>query len=420
MAGGGGNFGAGLSGLSAAQRGLEVISNNVSNASTVGFKSSSAQFADVAAQYFAGGNTLNAGLGTSVTAVRQTFSQGGIRVTGNPLDMAISGTGFFKVQDPKGKEIYTRNGQFSLDGSGNVINAQGGKLVGYEVDKATGLISDQQSPIKINQASLPPSATRESLLTVNLDARKDGTATAFDPTDLASYEHSTTITVYDQLGQSQAMNVYFKKQPGSDTWDVHAQVDGTDLTLTPATLDFDASGNLADPTQALLSVDISGFDADFSLDDAVTGGTANTFTLDLRAATQFGSPFEVQDLSQDGYESSVFAGFDINDKGILELTYVNGEVREAYKIGLFKFKNPEGLQPVGAAGWIATDAAGPELTSTSEETAFGSIQSGALEEANVDLTAELVNMISAQRVYQANSQSIKTQDQILQVITNLK
>lgn len=408
----GGSFQQGLSGLNAAQRGLEVISNNVSNANAIGFKSSSAEFADVFARSFNGGGTGDTaiGLGTKLSAVTQNFTQGNITVTGNPLDLAINGTGFFKVQSTEGENIYTRNGQFGLNNSGDVVNSKGDYLMGFQIDEATGRPTDVASRINIPQGAIPPKATAESSLTVNLDARKEGTATAFDATDLASYEHSTSLSVYDQLGEDHTMSVYFKRTPATNDWEVFASIDGTDVTVNPATVSFDADGVMT--TDGNLEIDATAFDPDFSAD--------NLFNFNISETTQFGSAFQVQDLSQDGFSSSPFAGYNIEADGTLSVNYANGEIKDIYKVGLFKFKNPEGLQPIGASGWLATDAAGPELVSLNEETAFGSIQSGALEEANVDLTAELVAMISAQRVYQANSQTIKTQDQLLQTITNLR
>ncbi len=410
-----GSFQQGLSGLNAAQRGLEVISNNVSNASAIGFKGSSAEFSDVFARSFDGGNNSRAsiGLGTKLSAVNQKFTQGNITVTGNPLDLAINGTGFFKVQTDDGELVYTRNGRFSLDSEGNVRNSNGSLLQGFPIDQTTGLLSNVSTAINIPQAAIRPSATGTSSMTANLDSRQAGTATAFNPTDLTSFEHSTSFNVFDQQGADHTLQVYFKRQVGTDTWNVYAQIEGTNVTLAPATVSFDINGQINAPSQ--ISVDATAFDPLFS-----AGPPANTFTYDLSGSTQYGSAFQVQDLSQDGYASAPFSGFSVDAEGMVSINYANGQIVDIFKVGLYKFKNPEGLQPVGSTGWLATPAAGPELVSFSEETAFGTIQSGALEEANIDLTAELVAMITAQRVYQANSQTIKTQDQLLQTITNLR
>lgn len=436
MAIAGGTFQQGLSGLNAAQRGLEVIANNVSNSSVVGFKGSEAEFADVFARAFNGARSTNGiGLGTSLAAVTQNFKQGNINVTGNPLDLAINGTGFFKVQTSTGENVYTRSGQFGLDADGFIVNSRGDKLQGFPVDAETGRVSDVSQNIDVAQGSIPPAASRETDLEVNLDAR----ATAidplltFDPSNLNTFNNSTSMTVYDELGQSHIMSIYMRKE-SANSWSVYASVDGTqvDVGLAPVTptvapaqsaagaLAFGVDGRLTTPANASFTVDLSRFVTASGVPFSSTGASPNSFTFDMSDSTQYGSSFAVQNLGQDGFASSPFAGYDVGPDGMLTISYANGQLVNVAKIGLYKFQNPEGLQPVGANGWLATEAAGAELVSLSEESAFGLIQSGALEESNVDLTAELVAMISAQRVYQANSQSIKTQDSLLQTITNLR
>jgi len=428
----GGTFQQGLSGLNAAQRGLEVIANNVSNANVIGFKSSQAQFSDVFARAFSGGaGNNNVGLGTQLSGVQQSFKQGNLSVTGNPLDLGINGEGFFKMDSINGEKIYTRNGQFRLDDSGNVVNGRGDFLLGFPVDEATNRPLDNPARITIPQASIAPSPTKATTLELNLDARKDVITAPFDPADLSTFNNSTSMTVYDQLGQSHVFSVYFRKtDAATNTWEVESTLDGEVVALNDSagaaakTVQFNQDGTLnSTATDGKFQIDLSAYvaspdGAEFST--AAPPLPANTFTFDMSNVTQFGSAFAVQNLEQDGYESSPYSGFDIGPDGTLSVNYANGQSKDIAKIGLFKFKNPEGLQPLGSNGWLATDAAGPELVSLSDETAFGVIQSGALEEANVDLTAELVAMISAQRIYQANSQSIKTQDSLLQTISNLR
>ena len=208
----GGTFQQGLSGLSAAQRGLEVIANNVSNASVVGFKSSQAQFSDVFARAFSGGaGNNNVGLGTQLSGVQQSFKQGNLSVTGNPLDLGINGEGFFKMDSVSGEKVYTRNGQFKLDSAGNVINAKGDFLLGFPFDSSTNRPLDNPARILIPQGSVAPSSTKATSLELNLDARKDEITAAFDPADLSTYNDSTSMTVYDQLGESHVFSVYFRK-----------------------------------------------------------------------------------------------------------------------------------------------------------------------------------------------------------------
>jgi len=432
----GGGFQQGLSGLNAAQRGLEVIANNVSNASVVGFKGSDAEFSDVFARAFNGARSTNGiGLGTSLAAVTQNFKQGNINVTGNPLDLAISGTGFFKVQAANGDNIYTRNGQFTLNNEGKIVNSRGDRLQGFPVDATTGRPADVAQEILVPRGSIPPAATRAGSLELNLDARATAIdpALTFDPANLNTFNNSTSMTVYDELGGSHIMAIYMRKEASND-WSVYATVDGTQVDIgqapvaatvapaqsTSASLQYGVDGLLTTPNDGNLTVDMSRFVTASGVPFSSTGVAPNQFTFDMTNTTQYGSSFIVQNLGQDGYESSPFAGFDVGADGMLTISYANGQLVNHAQIGLYRFPNPEGLQPVGSNGWLATNSSGPELVSLSEDTAFGIIQSGALEDSNIDLTAELVAMISAQRVYQANSQTIKTQDSIFQTITNLR
>jgi flagellar hook protein FlgE len=432
----GGSFQQGLSGLNAAQRGLEVIANNVSNASVVGFKGSEAEFSDVFARAFNGARSSNGiGLGTSLAAVTQNFKQGNINVTGNPLDLAISGTGFFKVQANNGDNIYTRNGQFTLDNDGMIVNSRGDKLQGFPVDAQTGRPSDVAQDITVPRGSVPPAATRSGNLEFNLDARATpiDPSLTFDPANLNTFNNSTSISVFDELGGAHVMALYMRKEASND-WSVFATVDGTQVDIGPspltittapaqstsASLQYGVDGQLLVPNSANLTVDLSRFVTASGVPFSSTGAAPNQFTFNMQNTTQYGSSFVVQNLGQDGYSSAPFAGFDVGADGMLTISYANGQLLRHAQIGLYRFPNPEGLQPVGSNGWLATNSSGPELVSLSEDTAFGLIQSGALEESNIDLTAELVAMISAQRVYQANSQTIKTQDSIFQTITNLR
>lgn len=432
----GGSFQQGLSGLNAAQRGLEVIANNVSNASVVGFKGSDAEFSDVFARAFNGARSTNGiGLGTSLAAVTQNFKQGNINVTGNPLDLAISGTGFFKVKAENGDNIYTRNGQFTLNNEGVIVNSRGDRLQGFPVDAATGRPSDVAQPVLVPRGNIPPAATRTGNLELNLDARATpiDPALVFDPANLNTFNNSTSLTVYDELGGAHIMAVYMRKEASND-WSVFASIDGTQVDIGPApvatttapaqstsaSLQYGVDGFLTTPNSGNLTVDMSRFVTASGVPFSSTGAAPNQFTFDMSKTTQYGSSFVVQNLGQDGYESSPFAGFDVGADGMLTISYANGQLVNHAQIGLYRFPNPEGLQPVGSNGWLATNSSGPELVSLSADTAFGIIQSGALEDSNIDLTAELVAMISAQRVYQANSQTIKTQDSIFQTITNLR
>ena len=411
------SFSQGLSGLNAASKTLEVIGNNVSNANTVGFKASGAQFADVFASAGAGGTSV--GIGTKLSGVVQSFGQGNLTVTNNPLDMAINGKGFFKVETPKSGDVYTRNGQFNLDGSGYIVNGSGDKLIGYPIDIASGKPVETAGPIQLPQRPIPPQGTSTASLELNLDARKTVPSTAFNLTDLSSYNDTTSMAVYDQLGGSHTMSLYFARNPPpaastDTTWSVYAAIDGTQLGTTPVgTVTFDASGVISSTTASTITIPTNG------VATAASSFTSD-ITLDLAKTTQYGSGFQVLNLDQNGYQSSPFSSFNIDPDGKLTARYLNGKTQDIAKIGLYNFRNPEALQPSGANGWLRTPDAGPEFTPLSDDTSFGKIQSGALEEANLDLTAQLVEMITAQRVYQANAQTIKTQDSVLQTLVNLR
>jgi len=293
----GGSFQQGLSGLNAAQRGLEVIANNVSNASVVGFKGSEAEFSDVFARAFNGARSTNGiGLGTSLAAVTQNFKQGNINVTGNPLDLAISGTGFFKVQADNGDNIYTRNGQFTLNNAGVIVNSRGDKLQGFPVDAATGRPSDVAQDILVPRGSIPPAATRSGRLELNLDARATAIdpALTFDPANLNTFNNSTSMTVYDELGGAHIMAVYMRKEASND-WSVFATVDGTQVDIgqapvavttapaqsTSASLQYGVDGFLTTPNSGNLTVDMSRFVTASGVPFSSTGVAPNQFTFDM-------------------------------------------------------------------------------------------------------------------------------------------
>lgn len=300
----GGSFQQGLSGLNAAQRGLEVIANNVSNASVVGFKGSEAEFSDVFARAFNGARSTNGiGLGTSLAAVTQNFKQGNINVTGNPLDLAISGTGFFKVQAGNGDNIYTRNGQFTLNNEGVIVNSRGDKLQGFPVDAATGRPSDVAQDILVPRGSIPPAATRSANLELNLDARATAIdpALAFDPANLNTFNNSTSMTVYDELGGAHIMAIYMRKEASND-WSVFATVDGTQVDVgtapvavttapaqsTSANLQYGVDGLLTTPNSGNLTVDMSRFVTASGVPFSSTGTAPNQFTFDMSNTTQYG------------------------------------------------------------------------------------------------------------------------------------
>jgi flagellar hook protein FlgE len=410
------SFQQGLSGLNAASKSLEVIGNNVSNANTVGFKQSQAQFADVFASSLTGSGASQIGIGTKVAKVQQQFTQGNVTNSNNPLDIAINGGGFFRMSD-NGTTTYTRNGQFQLDKQGFIVNAQGKNLTGYTM--ANGVLSTgSPANLQISTTDLAPQSTTAVTGLFNLDSRGTALFSAnFDPTDPTTYHHSTSVNVYDSLGNSHIMQNFFVKT-GAGEWDVFTTADGSPTAYTPpaapvatASMVFNGTGVGPTMTPAVPTVSIL----------VGTGATTPfSVTLDFSQSTQFGSSFSVNSLSQDGYTSGRLSGFNFSSDGTIVGRYTNGQSATLGQVVLANFTNPNGLQSLGNNAWAETADSGPSLVGIPNTGNLGVLQSSAVEDSNVDLTAELVNMITAQRIYQANAQTIKTQDQVLQTLVNLK
>ncbi len=415
-------FQQGLSGLNASSKSLEVIGNNIANANTIGAKVSRAEFADVYANAIGGSNAV--GIGVTVADVAQQFTQGNISTTDNPLDIAINGNGFFEVV--KGGTVsYTRNGQFKVDRDGFIVNSQQQRLMGYPADAAGVIVPGAAGPLQMPTGGITPAVTTTIGMEMNLDARLGVTLpTAGAPIDFAdptTYNNATSQTVYDATGQGVALTYYFQKA-STNTWNVYVAANGTPISVAggnPAastTIVFPANGGTPTAPVGPVSIDIP------SVTNAAGAVTAaiNGVALDVSGATQYGSQFGVTDLAQDGYAAGQLIGVQFEDNGIVLARYSNGETKPAGQIELATFRNPQGLQPLGGNAWGRTFASGDPLVGAPGDGNFGVLQAGALEESNVDLTAELVDMITAQRVYQANAQTIKTQDQILQTIVNLR
>ncbi len=405
-------FQQGLSGLNAASKSLEVTGNNVANSSTVGFKSAQAQFADVYASSLTGGGASQVGIGTSVATVAQQFTQGNVTASNNPLDLAINGGGFFRLSSG-GAITYSRNGQFQLDKDGGIVNSKGAHLTGFAVNATGVLATGTPTNLVINTADLAPKTTTAVNLLVNLDSREKSPATTtFSATDPTSYNRSTSVSVFDSLGNSHVLQSYFvKSQTLSGTWDVYGTADGNPL-VTPkiGTLTFNTDGGLTavQPFNAVVT-------------PATTPGAGSlAFKFDFTGTTQFGSTFGLNTQSQDGYTSGKLSGFATGADGVITGRYTNGKSATLGQVVMSNFTNPNGLQNLGNNVWTETAASGGPLVGTPNSGNLGVLQSSAVEDSNVDLTAELVNMITAQRFYQANAQTIKTQDQVLQTLVNLR
>jgi len=403
------SFQDGLSGLNAAARNLDVIGNNVANSSTVGAKTSRAEFADVYANALSGSGTGAVGIGVAVSSIAQQFTQGDISTTQNPMDMAINGRGFFRTS-LNGSVQYTRNGQFRMDKDGFIVNAQGANLTGYAADSAGKIQGGAPNPLQISQADISPKATATTAAQFNLDAGATVPTATFSSTDASSYNNSNSMSVYDSLGRQHQVTLYYAKT-SANNWAVYGSADGTELPTKPLTnLAFDATGSLTTPA-APFSVTIPvGADA----------GTSLTFTADVGTATQFGAPFSTTNITQDGYGSGRLSGFSADTSGVIVGRYTNGQTKALAQVVLANFVNPQGLTPLGNNAWSEGAGSGQPTLGVPGTGTLGPLQSQALENSNVDLTGELVNMITAQRVYQANAQTIKTHDQLLQTIVNLR
>ena len=409
-------FEQGLSGLSAAAKNLDVIGNNVANVNTVGFKESQAHFADIYATAggLVGGNTP--GIGTRVSAIAQSFSQGSLTATSNPLDFAINGSGFFRLSD-NGAINFSRNGQFHLDKTGYIVNDNGGRLTGYPAGPDGILPTASPTDLQISQADVTPNSTTKVDATVGLDSRATAITTTFDPTDSTTYNFATSTSIYDSLGNSHALATYFVPQGadanGDNDWAVYATNDGVAVGTGPVgTIKFGSDG----------LIDTARTTVPFSLSTTVGGGATSplAFTLDFTGSTQFGTKSGVNQLTQDGYTSGRLSSYSVSDDGVILGRYSNGQTKALAQVALANFTSPEGLAPLGNNVWAESSKSGPPLVGPPGTASLGALQSGTVEESNVDLTAELVNMITAQRNYQANAQTIKTQDALMQTLVNLR
>jgi flagellar hook protein FlgE len=507
------SFQQGLSGLNGAAKSLDVIGNNIANSSTVGFKGSTTEFADVYARSLNGAGATQAGIGVSVAAIAQQFTQGNIETTANPLDIAINGAGFFRTEIA-GTVQYTRNGQFSLDKNGYIVTPQGANVTGYGVAANGQILASTPAPLKISTADMKPVATTKVDTSINLDSREaTPTNYPFNANDATTYNKQVPVSVYDTLGNSHTMSLYYVKT-GSGTWDVYAGADGTEITnvnvakaasndptaqaaraawtaatkaspqdpaavaqalsayaaaasnavstaagsagataatitaiqsaassqgntvgATPdqvdqvisaavsvpsvpiGTLKFDSNGALSAP---LMSPQTLPLNVSFPIYPATGAMETLAIKVGFNGSTQYGADTSEKLTTQDGYTAGHLQRFSASADGTLLGQYSNGQTKPLGQIVLANFTNAGGLEPIGNNSWSETSASGTPLLGVAGTGSFGVLQSSATESSNVDLTAELVDMITAQRVYQANAQTIKTQDSVLQTLVNLR
>lgn len=458
------SFSQGVSGLTVAGRNLDVIGNNVANASTVGAKKARAEFADLYARASGGGGggASGIGLGVSLVAVSQQFSQGSVTTTDNPLDIAIGGGGFFQLKDLNNATQYSRAGQFKIDSGGSIVNNQGSKLLGFPA--VNGVVQSGQvaQPMVLGTKGIEPGATTMVKIEANLDATKPSVTSAIDntlgiPIDInnsASFTSATSATFYDSKGQEVPVTFLFQKTlstpadptavpPTSqmDNWLVSAGVPGPDDTLLPVQV------STADATQWSVMVSFDGNGRNPTYTDRATNsvvpaplqftvpstttssgaftlpfdvGTNTSNPIDFTGLTQYASSFGVTDLASNGSAPGQLSQLKVLTDGVLMATYSNGKSQPVGQLELATFRNEQGLQPLGGNTWGQTNESGQPIKGSPGTGNLGVVQGGAVEESNVDLTAELVNMMVAQRIYQANSQTIKTQDSVLQTLVNLR
>jgi flagellar hook protein FlgE len=437
------SFNIGLSGLYAANKALSVTGNNIANVATTGFKSSRAEFADQYAASIRGtsGRTV-VGSGVSTAAVSQLFNQGNISSTGQSLDLAINGNGFFVLSD-NGSKVYTRAGAFYSDKAGNVVDAGGNRLQGFGVDANGKVVGGALTDLQIDTTNLSPSPTGKMKETVNLNSSATTpTVAPFDPTNVDSYNYTFNSDVYDSQGNNHQMNQYFVKDAVTNSWSMYTTIDGrnpADPTLTTPlknTLPFKSDGTLdtANMTAGAVAGGLTiSADKTFSLAGwipaakqtsgvwAANGAAANAngVGLDMLTTTQNNAASATTSKSQDGYATGELAGLAVDTSGNMFARFTNGQDKVIGQVAMANFSNTQGLTPLGGTNWSESFSSGVPIIGEADTGTMGAIASGSLEDSNVDLTGELVNLIKAQSNYQANAKTISTESTIMQTILQM-
>lgn len=394
-------FNIGLSGLKSTQSALEVTSNNIANSATAGFKSGSTHFSAVY-------NGSQQG-GVNVSSMKESFAKTGDDVkTGNALDLAIRGKGFYVISE-NGQDAYTQAGQFSLNKEQEFITATGSKLQGYGVDEKGILLTDGLTDLKISDSSLPAKATTKIDFSLNLSSASKTITSAFDPKDGSTYNYSRSTEIFDSLGNSHNLTQYFV-HTGSNQWTAHYYVDNAPVP-DPSSQDltFDGAGKITSPSPAK-----------FSLKPVTVASGANAIELEmnLTGTTQYGSGFTMYGNESDGYSAGQYAGVQIDEEGKIFAMFTNGESKVQGQIVLADFANVDGLEPAGNTSWRATSSSGAALLDTPGGKKLGAIQSGVYIGSNVDISEELVDLMSFQQTYQANAKTISSADEMMQILFN--
>lgn len=417
----GSSFYAALSGMNTNSMAMQVISDNISNSNTVGFKSTSTQFEDILGMSLEGiAGFTHMGVGANVAAMPCAFTQGTLMTTTVGTDVAVNGKGFFIVEDAIGDEqFYTRAGNFHVDDEGYFVNVNDLRVQGYLYDSTGTNLIETLDDIVVDQTTMvPPSITEEIDMVLNLDSAEE--ALTFDLTDPgATSNYSTALTIYDTLGQSHTITVYFTKS-AAQAWEWNATIDGSDVNGgTPGTAQLFGTGDIAFTTGGLLS---TAMPMDFYT-GAITfanGIAATDIEVDFSSTTQYGSPSIIQILTQDGYAAGNLSGISIVTDGNIVGHFTNGQVKNIARLALADFPSYMGLERAGSLLFKETTDSGVPLVNKPSEGGLGDVSAGMLEESNVDLAAEFIRMIITQRAYQANSKIISTTDEMLAQLMSIK
>lgn len=428
------SFNTALSGLNAAQSDLNVTANNIANVGTTGFKGSRAEFADIFATSSLGSSSTAIGNGVLLANVAQQFNQGNLDFTSNTLDLAISGEGFFilKPNSSNSNSIYSRNGEFGVDNNGFVVSNSGARVQVFPVNiDGTVTATSLSSTIDLELPQTAGVPTVTSLVDIGVNLPAAGAILdplLFDPLQTSTFNASTSLSVFDSLGESHVVTAYYVKT-ADNQWGVYyntTDAAGNDLPVDITggtagaggqlynTINFNSSGafvsNLPDPITTAPIDFLNGSDPT----QTITYNYANNNT------TQFSSAFTVNDLNQNGFPIGRLTGIDISDTGIVQANFSNGQTTALGKIALARFQNAQGLSQIGNNSWEDTTESGTPLVGEALTSSFGQVRSGALEISNVDLTAQLINLITAQRNFQANAKTIETNNTITQTIINIR
>jgi len=401
-------FSIALSGLTAANSALDITSNNIANANTTGFKNSQAEFGDVFSSGAVNLNTSTGGEGVQLQSSEQQFTQGDITTTSSPLDMALSGNGFFTLNSPSGY-VYTRNGEFQEDQNGNVVSATGQFLQVYPPLTTGGFNTGALQNLNLNTAQSAPVPTSTGNAILNLPSNDPAIALAFNPTNAATYSQSTSTTVYDSLGNSYPATFYFTQTATPGKWNVNMTINGT-LVGAAQPVTFSSTGTLATPAGGNLT--FAGF-------NPTDGAAPMSVTFNFNQTTQYGTQFGVTSITQNGYTTGQLSTVSVDTNGIVSAVYTNGRSTQLGQLAVANFPNAQGLQQLSDTDWAQTFASGTVVQGTAGSAGFGTVQAGSLENSNVDLTTELVNMITEQRAFQANAQVITTADQLSQTVIGI-